>query len=89
MRVGVKRRRTKTQINEEKEEAALREQAVNTSLLENQQMKQRLAHMEQEGSNNQNAAKILSELMQKGLVKQYESGNIQVPSESKQRPKDN
>ena len=89
MRVGVKRRRTKTQINEEKEEAALREQAVNTSLLENQQMKQRLAHMEQEGSNNQNAAKILSELMQKGLVKQDESGNIQVPSASKQRPKDN
>ena len=46
-------------------------------------MKRRLEHMEQEGANNSNAAKILSELMQKGLVKQDESGNIQVPSASK------
>ena len=42
--------------------------------------------MEQEGENNRKAATILSDLMQKGLVQQDGSGNIEVPSASKKRP---
>ena len=56
---------------------------MNTSLLENQQMKRRLEHLDQEGVNNTNATKILSELMQKGLIEQDAQGNVQVPSASK------
>ena len=36
LKVGIKRRRTRTQIEQEKEEAELRELAVNKSLLENE-----------------------------------------------------
>ena len=86
LKLGSKRRRTKAQIDEEKEEKQLREEAVNASLLENQRMKHQMAQMEQDNANNSKAATILSELMQKGLVEQDESGNIKVPSASKQRP---
>ena len=42
LRVGIKRRRTKIQIANDKEEAELRELAVNKSLLENEQLKQQV-----------------------------------------------
>ena len=86
LRVGIKRRRTKTQIEEEKQEAELRERAVNESLVENEQLKSQLTQMQNQGQNNQKAADILSELLSKGLITQDDSGNIDVPSASKKRP---
>ena len=86
LRVGIKRRRTKTQIEEEKQEAELRERAVNESLVENEQLKSQLPQMQHQGQNNQKAADILSELLSKGLITQDGSGNIDVPSASKKRP---
>jgi len=86
LKVGIKRRRTKTQIDQEKEEAELRELAVNNSLLENEQLKQQVEQMKSNVHSNSEATRILSELMAQGLVKQDEAGNIEVPSASKKRP---
>ena len=86
LKVGVKRRRTKTQIDQDKEEAELRERAVNASLLENEQLKQQVEQMKQNVHSNSEATQILSDLMAQGLVQQDEQNNIVVPSASKQRP---
>jgi transposase-like protein len=86
LKVGVKRRRTKTQIDQDKEEAQLREQNATQALDQQAQLQNQLVQMEREGENNRNAANILADLMQKGLVHQDAAGNVEVPSASKKRP---
>ena len=63
LKVGVKRRRTKTQIDQDKEEALLKEQSASQALEQHAQLQNQLVQMEQEGENNRKAATILSELM--------------------------
>ena len=82
----MKRRRTKAEIYQAKEEAQLREESASQTIEQNEQLKQQLVQMEQEGTNNRKAANILTELMHKGLVQQDGNGNIDVPSASKKRP---
>ena len=56
LKVGTKRRRTTKQINAEKEEAAIKEVAL-------QEKYQKIELLEAQAINNQNAANILTELV--------------------------
>ena len=84
--MGIKRRRTKTQIGQEREEALLREQNINMSQEQTQMLKHRVAELESTGLNNSNAAEILSNLLAQGICVQDENGGISIPSASKERP---
>ena len=73
------------EMDQAKEEALIREQSASQTIEQNEQLKQQLVQMEQEGTNNRKAANILTELMREGLVQQDGEGNIDVPSASKKR----
>ena len=78
LKVGTKRRRTKAQIQAEKEEAALKETAL----------KERIAKLNKDAElaqNNQRAADVLNEMIKQGIAIQDDNGVISVPSASKQR----
>ena len=57
-------------MDQAKEEALIREQSASQTIEQNEQLKQQLVQMEQEGTNNRKAANILTELMREGLVQQ-------------------
>ena len=61
LKVGTKRRRTKAQIVAEKEEAAIKEVALQERLA-------KAALLEQEADNNKNAANILTEFIKQGIA---------------------
>ena len=63
LKVGMKRRRTKAQVDADKEEAVLREQSMRVSEEQSRILKARIATLEASGENNSNAAQILSELL--------------------------
>ena len=59
----MKRRRTKAECDAEREEAKLREESMRTSEQQKQQLKERVAQLEQANQNNQSAADILNNLL--------------------------
>ena len=82
LKVGTKRRRTKAQIQTEKEEEIIKEAAVQEKLA-------RLDEQEALARNNAAAAEILTNMLKEGIAVRDENGNISVPSASKQRPHHN
>ena len=83
LKVGLKRRRTKTECNADREEAQLREESMKTSEQQKQELKDRVAQLEQTNRNNQSAAEILNNLLAQGVCVQAADGSISVPSASK------
>ena len=78
LKVGTKRRRTRAQIQAEKEEAVMKETAL----------KERIAKLNKDAElaqNNQRAAEVLNEMIKQGIAVQDENGVISVPSASKMR----
>ena len=63
LKVGMKRRRTKAECDADREEAKLREESMRTSEQQKQQLKDRVAQLEQANLNNQSAAEILNNLL--------------------------
>ena len=61
LKIGTKRRRTTEQIRVEKEEAALKEVALQEKL-------ENASRLEAEILNNQNAANILTDLIKQGIA---------------------
>ena len=82
LKVGTKRRRTKAQIQAEKEEEIIKETAVQEKLA-------RLDEQEALARNNAAAAEILTNMLKEGIAVRDENGNISVSSASKQRPQNN
>ena len=80
LKVGTKRRRTTKQVKADKEEAAIRE-------VGNQEKQDKIAHLEELAENNQTAANILTDLVQKGIAVLDKNGEIQIPSASKIKPR--
>ena len=78
LKVGTKRRRTTAQIVAEKEEAAVKEVALQERLA-------KAIKLETEAANNKNAANILTDFIKQGIAVQDAQGNITVPSASKQK----
>ena len=76
LKVGVKRRRTREQIADEKNEAALKEKAIKDKLA-------MLSGKEQEMKSNAAAAEILENMIKSGVAVQEKDGSISVPSASK------
>ena len=86
LKLGMKRRRTKAECDADREEARLREESLRTSDEQKQQLKDRVAQLEQTNRNNQSAAEILNNLLAQGVCVQAADGSISIPSASKQRP---
>ena len=78
MKAGSKRRRTHHQVEEDKRVKAQREAELNQKLAAMASMEARLQQMESQAQNNQAAADILNDLVQKGLAEVDESGNVKV-----------
>ena len=76
LKPGTKRRRTTDQINAEKSEAALKEQAI-------QDRMDQLLKKEEEMKSNAAAADILNGMIKSGVAVQDRDGTISVPSASK------
>ena len=79
LKVGTKRRKTTVQVKAEREEARIKEQALQERLAQ-------IQSREQELSNETGAASILTGFIKQGLVKQMEDDSFVVPSASKQKP---
>ena len=79
LKTGTKRRRTTTQIAAEREEAAIKEVAIQERL-------ENIRRMEAEAESNKNAAEILREFMEQGVAIQDQNGKISIPSASKIKP---
>ena len=63
LKIGMKRRRTKAQVDADKEEADLREESMRVTEQQSQLLKDRVAELEAVGLNNHNAADILNNLL--------------------------
>ena len=81
----MKRRRTKTQVDEDREEALLKEESLRVSDQQQKILTDRIAELEAAGQNNNSAVNILNNLLAQGIAVQDENGEIYVPSASKQK----
>ena len=70
LKVGSKRRRTKTEMLTEKEESAFKEQAIQDKLDQFEKMAEQVKVLEKENEKNSNAATVLNELFTKGELTQ-------------------
>ena len=79
LRVGQKRRRTQKQIEQDKEEAELKQADIDARLAQ-------LKQMHQQASANQDAREVLDQMLNAGVAEVQANGTITVPSASKQKP---
>ena len=84
LKVGSKRRRTQTQIKQEKEEALLKQVDIATKLARLDQMEQELQAIKQSKARNEEAATILDKLVNDGVVNYDDNGQLTSPSKQKQ-----
>ena len=80
LKAGSKRRRTTAQIKAEKEAKETQEQEVAAKLAMFDSLKAENQQLHAQSQNNQGAADILGDLMQKGLVQQEADGSFRVDS---------
>ena len=78
LKIGAKRRRTKQEVQEEHEEALIKEEAISQKVAQYEAMALRIQELEQQATSNQAAANILSEMLQKGEAVQDEEGRISI-----------
>jgi hypothetical protein len=72
---GSKRRRTKVEIDEAKEEEQLRQEGRDRQQLQIAELQGRIRQMEGAGQNNGTAARILQNWIEEGSVLQNENGD--------------
>ena len=68
MQVGSKRRRTKRQIQEDKEEAIRREEETVASMAELADLRARMKDLEEQANQGKTAASLLSQMIMAGHV---------------------
>ena len=78
LKIGAKRRRTKHEIQEEKDEELAKEQAIQEKLSMFEQMQQKITQLEESQVSNSNASTILRDLMNTGDIVQDGQGNLVV-----------
>ena len=75
LKIGAKRRRTKTEIVEECEEERVKQEAIEDKISQYDQMMARIQQLEGEVQNNQSATQILSGLIERKQVVMDLNGN--------------
>ena len=81
MKVGSKRRRTKQEILDQKEESMMKQQAIEEKLAKFDQMKRELEQAKQMAEVNAEASEIVQGMLDQGFVEKAEDGTI-MPSQS-------
>ena len=81
MKVGSKRRRTKQEIRDQKEESMVKQQAIEDKLAKFDQMKRELEQAKQIAEENAEASEIVQGMIDQGFVEKAEDGTI-MPSQS-------
>mgnify|MGYP006893289609 CR=1 FL=1 len=76
LKVGSKRRRTKQEILESKDEERLRLEGVNRQLLENQRLQRELLDASGRAENNQVAHDVVTHLLEMNLVHMNDEGKL-------------
>ena len=80
IKVGTKRRRTKAQIIQEKQDSIAKEAEIQAKLAKFDEIMQTNALLHQQAQSNQAAAEILTDLVKKGIVDKDENGQVSLPS---------
>jgi len=70
LKVGSKRRRTKAEIEDEKEEEALKQQKLEADLQELANLRSRIQEAEEQANTNKAAAELMSQMINAGHVQQ-------------------
>ena len=76
LRVGQKRRRTKTEIAGEKEEARIREEEIQQKLQQLEQLKQQAVLLQRELESHKSSTDILNDLQSKNKIKLGNDGQV-------------
>jgi len=70
LKVGSKRRRTKAEIEDEKEQEALKQQKLESDLQELANLRGRIQEAEEQANTNKAAAELMSQMINAGHVQQ-------------------
>ena len=70
LKVGSKRRRTKAEIDDEKEQEALKQQKLEVDLQELTNLRSRIQEAEEQANTNKAAAELMSQMINAGHVQQ-------------------
>jgi len=76
LKAGIKRRRTKAEVSQAKLEVELKEEAEAAKNGRIADLEARLAALQQEAERNSNAAAILHQMHEAGVIEQDGSGNV-------------
>ena len=68
LRVGQKRRRTQKQIEQDKEEAELKQADIDAKLAKTARLEAQLQQMQQQASANQDAREVLDQMLNAGVA---------------------
>ena len=78
LKIGIKRRRTKAQIEQDKEEVILRDLDQQEKMAELEDLRKRIQEAELIANTNKAAATLLSNMITNGTAKQTSEGSIVV-----------
>ena len=81
MKVGSKRRRTKQEILDQKQEAVVKQQAIEDKLANYEVMKQQLEEARQLAEENADASEVVQGMLEQGFVERADDGSY-MPSQS-------
>ena len=79
LRAGQKRRRTRAEIDGEKEEARLKQEAIEDKLARFEQLLAKNQELEAEVVQHQGASLILNDLQSKGKILVADGGEVVIP----------
>ena len=79
LRTGQKRRRTTGEINQEQEEARLKQQDIEKKLRQYEELKVANEHLRNEAEGHRNSTNILNDLASKKKIRVSSSGEVLIP----------
>ena len=81
LKVGSKRRRTKTEIESQKEEARIKEAAIDQKIQQFEEMQQQINQMQSHISEADQLRGFFQDMINKGKLVRDDNGNIDVPNQ--------
>ena len=84
-KLGAKRRRTKAEIDEAREEERLRQEGEDQKLQQIAALQARLAQVEAEKANGDAATELLNQWRDEGRLRQGDDGSVQIVEESERQ----
>ena len=82
---GSKRRRTKAQIEAEKEEAMVKEQSIQAKLAQYDILQEKVRIMEQDHASGQMAASLMTQFIDSGAIQTDGQGNYKVQNQDEEQ----